>query len=66
MPIGKYVTYKCPKCGYKVTKFKGDVLHPGIDICPKCGSKMKVVNSNTSMPISYMIREILNVFNKRF
>jgi len=65
MPVGKYVTYKCPKCGYKVTKFQGDEIYPGIDRCPKCGSKMKMVNSSISMPVSYMIRKILDVFNKR-
>jgi len=63
MPVGKYVIYKCPKCGYKVTKFQGDVLYSGFDICPKCGSKMKVISSSFNMPIGSII---VDIFRKIF
>ena len=41
MPVGRYVTYKCKKCGYKFTKFQGDVFYPVV--CPKCGGEVEMV-----------------------
>ncbi len=48
MPIGKYVTYRCKKCGYTFTRFRGDVLMPrDLDVrCPKCGGEAEVVSSS--------------------
>jgi len=60
MAIGMYVIYKCPNCGYKVTKFQGDVLFPGFDSCPRCGSKMEIMFSSGSI-----IEKILDIFKRK-
>lgn len=46
MPIPRDVTFKCPKCGYTLTKTIGDVIYP-MDFlvnCPKCGNRMIMTN----------------------
>ena len=47
MPIAQQITYKCPKCGFTITKTIGDVINP-LDLipptCPKCGQKMIKTN----------------------
>ena len=48
MPIAQQITYKCPKCGYTITKTIGDVIINPSDLvpstCPKCGKEMIKTN----------------------
>ena len=62
MPIAREVTYKCPKCRYEMIEYQGDVitLSDLIKICPKCGSKMKIIFSSGSV-----IWKILDIFKRR-
>ena len=61
MPIGRYVTYKCKKCGYKVVKFQGDVLVSLGNICPKCGNEMQIINESI---YPSTLENILKIFKK--
>lgn len=68
MPVGRYVTYKCKKCGYKFTKFVGDVLLPSdIDVrCPKCGGETEVVSTSLSptATLGDLVESVKKIFKK--
>ena len=57
MPIGRYVIYKCDKCGYKTVVFQGDVILPVF--CPKCNHQMKPVDNKIYILISFLMDLIL-------
>ena len=61
MPIAREITYKCPKCGYEVTEYQGDViiLSDLIKICPKCGTKMEIKFGRKSI-----LDKIIDIFKK--
>jgi len=55
MPIApKAYKLKCPKCNYsKVIKPKSDVIFFEDDICPKCATKMIVVELSILEKVLY-------------
>ena len=59
MPIGREVTYKCKKCGYVFTKFRGDVvnLDDFIVKCPRCGGDVELYDKG-------FIKKIFDFFKK--
>ena len=61
MPIAREVIYECPKCGYEVTEYQGDVitLSDLIKICPKCGTKMEMKFGGKSI-----LDKIVDIFKK--
>ena len=62
MPIAREVIYECPKCGYEISEYQGDVitLSDLIKTCPKCGSKMEMEFEGKSI-----LEKILDIFKRR-
>ncbi len=53
--------YQCSVCGYrKLVRPKGDVLSENImfDLCPKCGTQMKIKKLNR---LEQMVSRILSI-----
>ena len=64
MPIARYITYKCTKCGYKTTVLSGDVLFP--KRCPKCSGSMTIEKTSQNNNIADMIKSAIDViFNSK-
>ena len=57
MPIApKPYKYKCPKCNYsEIVKPKSDVIFFKSDSCPKCNSKMEIVELSMLEKVLYSV-----------
>ena len=69
MPIGQYITYKCKKCGYRFTKYQGDVitpLNPPPTSCSKCGGELQIIDTSFEEPnpINEIFKNIKDIFKK--
>jgi predicted RNA-binding Zn-ribbon protein involved in translation (DUF1610 family) len=64
MPVMTIMHYKCPKCGFKITKQVGDVITSPYEfsapICPKCGISMV----RDEVGVGSWIGKIIDIFKK--
>jgi NAD-dependent SIR2 family protein deacetylase len=68
MAIGKYVTCKCKRCGYKFTRFKSDTeIMMCFERCPICGGKAEIVKTSSYPPTPFqrLIDLIAIIINRK-